>query len=83
MDKVKKEAIMKARTFDELLDANTEIQEHLSATSLMLMLRLSVLQRLLKRNGFAPDLPKNSLQNELAPKRHISLAWRMGSLIYN
>ncbi len=62
---------------------NTEIPEHLSATSLMLMLRLSVLQRLSKRNGSAPDLLKNSLQNELALKRHISLAWRMESLTYN
>ena len=62
---------------------NTEIPERLSATSLMLMLRLSVLQRLLKRNGSAPDLLKNSLQSESALKRHISLAWRMGSLIYN
>lgn len=81
MDKVKKEAIMNARTLDKLfLMRNAGLPELQSATSLMLMLRRSALQRHSKKNGAAPDLLKSNLQNALGQRKHIFLVLKTGSL---
>ena len=79
MDKVKKEAIMKARTFDELLDAEygnhgTPERDQFDADAAAFCLAET-----LKEERLRADLLKNSLQNELALKDiHLSLGeWKV------
>ena len=78
MDKAKKEAIMNARTFDELLDAEygspgTPEREQFDTDATAFCLAET-----LKAERLKAGLTQEQLQSVSAQRKHISLVWKTG-----